>query len=244
MEVQWFASQGMQAATELLIDIAPDFIPVSVRQSPASAVSVEPLDLDMQWSPLPPAIRGATNMPLDGDAPEFFPVSMNSVLQSLASAPIAPFASPLPAPVDSLLSTCPAQAAQPPALIDVQFAQLVLTEPTTAWTPQPADAVLEALLGSFESPAARPHEGACSLAHVTTSDFTDEVVAEANLGSPGCPTAGSQRHGFGTCTPCAFVYTKGCGNGVLCPFCHLCQPEERKRRAKDRRAVKRFSMAR
>lgn len=260
MEMHWFAAgmqavlqasdldvnakpfeMAVQASTGLLLDRDALAISlVAVQQKSGLDANAEPFEMEMQWS----ASQGATNMPLDGDAPEFFPVSMNSMLQSLASAPIAPFAAPLPAPVDSLLSTCPAQAAQPSALIDVQFAPSVLTEPTTAWSPQPADEVLEALLGTFESPAARPHEGRCSLAHIATSDFPKAVVAEANLGSPGYPTAGSQHHGFGTCTPCAFVHTKGCGNGVLCPFCHLCKPEERKRRAKDRRAVKRFSIAR
>merc|ERR1712216_76318 len=43
-----------------------------------------------------------------------------------------------------------------------------------------------------------------------------------NIGSPECPTIGSQGHHFGTCKPCAFLYTKGCGNGSDCPFCHLC----------------------
>jgi len=64
-----------------------------------------------------------------------------------------------------------------------------------------------------------------------------EVPSELDLGSPQCPTLGSKGHWFGKCKPCAFLHTRGCGNGVLCPFCHLCDPGEKKRRAKDKRAA-------
>lgn len=50
------------------------------------------------------------------------------------------------------------------------------------------------------------------------------------------PTAGSTRHGVGECKPCAFVWKEaGCGNGASCPFCHLCDPQEKKRRTKERK---------
>lgn len=67
-------------------------------------------------------------------------------------------------------------------------------------------------------------------------------VQEAEIGAMECPTVGSQAHFFGTCRPCAFFYTKGCGNGVLCSFCHLCDEGERKRRAKDKRVAKRVTV--
>jgi hypothetical protein len=63
--------------------------------------------------------------------------------------------------------------------------------------------------------------------------------AEAVLGSPECPTVGSQGHHVGNCKPCAFLYTKGCSNGVNCSFCHLCEPGEKKKRAKENRAARR-----
>jgi len=62
--------------------------------------------------------------------------------------------------------------------------------------------------------------------------------AEPALGSPECPTVGSQGHVYGSCKPCAFLYTKGCGNGVSCDFCHLCDAGEKKRRAKGKRAIR------
>lgn len=58
------------------------------------------------------------------------------------------------------------------------------------------------------------------------------------LGSPECPTIGSRGHFNGECKPCAFLYTKGCGNGASCSFCHLCDAGEKKRRGKEKRAAK------
>jgi len=53
------------------------------------------------------------------------------------------------------------------------------------------------------------------------------------------PTRGSIHHGLGRCKPCAFVHTKGCGNGFECPFCHLCDPGEKKKRRKEKLEVRR-----
>lgn len=49
------------------------------------------------------------------------------------------------------------------------------------------------------------------------------------------PTVGSIGHNLGTCKPCAFVHTKGCGNGTDCQFCHVCLPGEKKRRMREKR---------
>lgn len=61
---------------------------------------------------------------------------------------------------------------------------------------------------------------------------------EPEVGSPACPTVGSKGHFDGTCKPCAFLYTKGCGNGASCAFCHLCDAGEKKRRGQQKRAAK------
>lgn len=54
---------------------------------------------------------------------------------------------------------------------------------------------------------------------------------------PTVPTRGSVMHGMGQCKPCAFAWKgDGCGNGVECPFCHLCDPCEKKRRSKEKKA--------
>eukprot|EP00931_Biecheleriopsis_adriatica_P087356 TRINITY_DN61842_c0_g1_i1.p1 TRINITY_DN61842_c0_g1~~TRINITY_DN61842_c0_g1_i1.p1 ORF type:complete len:420 (-),score=77.63 TRINITY_DN61842_c0_g1_i1:71-1264(-) len=59
-----------------------------------------------------------------------------------------------------------------------------------------------------------------------------ESLPDSSLGTPDMPTVGSAGHRFGTCKPCAFFHTKGCGTGVNCTFCHLCAPGEKKRRQK------------
>jgi len=56
---------------------------------------------------------------------------------------------------------------------------------------------------------------------------------------PGVPTVGSVLHAAGGCKPCAFVHTKGCNSGEGCLFCHLCDPDAKKRRQKDRWEEKR-----
>jgi len=64
-----------------------------------------------------------------------------------------------------------------------------------------------------------------------------EALPESFLGSAEMPTVGSSGHHLGTCKPCAFAFTKGCGSGVSCQFCHLCAPGEKKRRQKLKHAV-------
>jgi len=64
----------------------------------------------------------------------------------------------------------------------------------------------------------------------------DEVVSNGlQLPAEPVPSLGSQGHAAGTCKPCAFLHTKGCANGAECPFCHLCDAEEKKRRKQQRR---------
>lgn len=60
----------------------------------------------------------------------------------------------------------------------------------------------------------------------------------AELGSPACPTLGSRGHSARMCKPCAFVL-KGCQSGMDCKFCHLCEVGEKKRRKKEKVAIRR-----
>jgi len=64
-----------------------------------------------------------------------------------------------------------------------------------------------------------------------------DTVPAPHPGTAVLPSAGSENHNLGTCKPCAFFHTKGCGNGSQCEFCHLCAPGEKKRRMKGRRAL-------
>jgi len=64
------------------------------------------------------------------------------------------------------------------------------------------------------------------------------LVAPPSLPAPGSaemPTVGSAGHWTGSCKPCAFLHTKGCSNGVMCQFCHLCDQDEKQRRKKEKR---------
>jgi hypothetical protein len=65
-----------------------------------------------------------------------------------------------------------------------------------------------------------------------------EALPEPELGSPDMPSVGSIGHWNGTCKPCAFM-ARGCTSGVNCPFCHLCDVNEKKRRRKDKIAFMR-----
>lgn len=54
-----------------------------------------------------------------------------------------------------------------------------------------------------------------------------------SIGSPDFPTLGSAAHQSRKCKPCAFVWKDGgCSTGVDCQFCHLCGPDEKRRRRK------------
>jgi len=72
---------------------------------------------------------------------------------------------------------------------------------------------------------------------VTPSDLimpqlTPSPPSRPALGTNDLPSIGSQVHALGMCKPCAFLHTKGCENGLGCPFCHLCESGEKKRRRK------------
>mmetsp|Transcript_95654 Transcript_95654/g.274647 ORF Transcript_95654/g.274647 Transcript_95654/m.274647 type:complete len:368 (+) Transcript_95654:66-1169(+) len=75
-------------------------------------------------------------------------------------------------------------------------------------------------------------------APVLKLDLAD-ALPEPELGSDERPTMGSTTHRGGNCKPCAFLYTKGCMNGTECPFCHLCDAGEKKRRQKEKKEQKR-----
>mmetsp|Transcript_34631 Transcript_34631/g.99806 ORF Transcript_34631/g.99806 Transcript_34631/m.99806 type:complete len:300 (-) Transcript_34631:117-1016(-) len=63
------------------------------------------------------------------------------------------------------------------------------------------------------------------------------------LGSEAMPSLGSAKHSSGKCKPCVFVHKTGCENGAVCEFCHLCQPGEKLRRQKERRAKRTARLA-
>jgi len=103
------------------------------------------------------------------------------------------------------------------------------TSATTNWLsgPVPGGQQINTPPGSFYS---RSHAPVLRLAH---------ALAEPEIVTPVFPSIGSQGHFFGTCKPCAFFHTKGCGNGTECSFCHLCPEGEKQRRKKEKIAVNR-----
>jgi len=118
-----------------------------------------------------------------------------------------------------------------------------MVEPLSAVASQaPSPALVlrlaEALPGAVDTP------GSAKETDVATASPGSQVlrIAEALPGpetaSAELPTRGSAGHRFGACKPCAFFHTKGCGNGFDCPFCHLCKPDEIRRRKKAKRASK------
>uniref|UniRef100_A0A7S0A2R6 C3H1-type domain-containing protein n=1 Tax=Pyrodinium bahamense TaxID=73915 RepID=A0A7S0A2R6_9DINO len=63
-----------------------------------------------------------------------------------------------------------------------------------------------------------------------------EAGPAAGEGPQDLPSVGSAGHYAGRCKPCAFVNSKGCSIGKDCQFCHICEPGEKKRRQKEKRA--------
>jgi len=76
-------------------------------------------------------------------------------------------------------------------------------------------------------------------ANVPPSEATVAELTAAELDQMALPSKGSALHRWGSCKPCAFIFQDGCKNGYDCQFCHLCQPGEKKRRKKERLAVRR-----
>jgi len=66
-----------------------------------------------------------------------------------------------------------------------------------------------------------------------------QALEVPELGTPELPTVGSSGHHVGNCKPCAFFYTRGCGSGVDCAFCHLCPPGEKKKRRIEKKEFRR-----
>jgi len=100
------------------------------------------------------------------------------------------------------------------------------------------------LPGSSEVPPPNNNSTAAELVNSIADEGTySSMMASSGdkpeLGSPALPTRGSALHRWGACKPCAFMFKEGCNNGIDCQFCHLCEPGERKRRKKERLAVKR-----
>jgi len=82
-------------------------------------------------------------------------------------------------------------------------------------------------------PAACPLKLNASSSHAALALPIRVAAAAADgtqLGSPELPTVGSKDHNRRRCRPCSFVYKDGCAMGVACRYCHLCTPEDKRKR--------------
>jgi len=65
---------------------------------------------------------------------------------------------------------------------------------------------------------------------ITTESLMDGNTSVQANSDGTLPSVGSRQHNLGRCKPCVFFHTKGCKSASGCPFCHLCPPNEKKRR--------------
>lgn len=83
-------------------------------------------------------------------------------------------------------------------------------------------------------------ESSCLLPSLEEIPLCPESMSRPSEPAPGSaelPSIGSREHAFGECKPCAFLHLKGCDNGAMCRFCHLCDAGEKKRRHKAKKAL-------
>lgn len=92
--------------------------------------------------------------------------------------------------------------------------------------------------------AADPTQAASVLLNLVTPPRPPkEPPADAQVLPPpppgaAAPSLGSAAHEMRRCKPCAFFWkSDGCQSGQACLFCHLCPPDEKKHRKKERRFV-------
>lgn len=72
-----------------------------------------------------------------------------------------------------------------------------------------------------------------------TDDYFDGDDTDKLDNEPGddldLPSVGSAGHAHGSCKPCAWIHKpSGCTNGYNCRHCHLCPPDEVKRRKREK----------
>mmetsp|Transcript_88990 Transcript_88990/g.157575 ORF Transcript_88990/g.157575 Transcript_88990/m.157575 type:complete len:283 (-) Transcript_88990:49-897(-) len=135
---------------------------------------------------------------------------------------------PLPPPPPSFLEAC-AEAGKP------EYSQGA-TQPLS-----PPPAPLAAPAFPSGPPAAAltpppPSENAQPVKVLRLEEALGPAPDQTEALAEAAASAGSAGHFKGLCRPCAFYSTKGCSSGVDCQFCHLCEPGEKKRRQKAKRA--------
>lgn len=88
------------------------------------------------------------------------------------------------------------------------------------------------IVPSFAAPLLVPLPALPLRSQTVPCDLRTAIRQAPELGSPELPTVGSAGHYLGRCKPCVFVHKQGCESGASCQFCHLCDPDEKRRRQK------------
>lgn len=124
-----------------------------------------------------------------------------------------------------------------------QFFQSPVLSTSPMVLPPPSSFPSPMLPGSIAAqmafPEVMPYPHADGLREFIPAAWTPQLPRQSE--SPHeLPSVGSAGHSSGECKPCAFFHTKGCGGGKQCPFCHLCEAGEKKRRQKAKKATRRI----
>jgi len=223
-ELDAAAPEFLPAAASGLFDApmdasAPEFLPSAAMLDATALQGME--DFHGPWN------SGAS--PLMQETPELFQLDIMAALQY---APVQRGRAQQSSSFDAVMAALSASVDPAPAQQQSRGfdAAAPAFEPARQ-QPSRFDAAAPAFEPVFCRPAAMHF---CDAVFATPAPAPAPADAEQMLevASPECPTVGSQGHWAGTCRPCAFLYTKGCGNGAMCSFCHLCEPGEKKRRAR------------
>lgn len=248
-EMETDSEVPVQCITHCAPPAPPDYMPVVCRLQdrsmppPPPEAAPEQVLRRLPKSPVPPP-------------PPCAPPRLSAKAQLWACAPAPGMSMPPPPPVAapeqalcrlSQTSAPPSPPCAPPKLppqaCDPALEMSIPPPPPMA-APEQALRRLPKSFTPTSPPCAPPKLSpqaqllACAPAPPNWSCESHEPVVEFAVDSSTLPTVGSAAHRLGTCKPCAFFHTKGCGNGLNCIFCHLCAPGEKKRRQK----VKRFSV--
>eukprot|EP00929_Paragymnodinium_shiwhaense_P036248 TRINITY_DN1944_c1_g2_i1.p1 TRINITY_DN1944_c1_g2~~TRINITY_DN1944_c1_g2_i1.p1 ORF type:complete len:257 (+),score=35.17 TRINITY_DN1944_c1_g2_i1:123-893(+) len=109
---------------------------------------------------------------------------------------------------------------------------LTTTSPSLSYQSTPLSTVTLHLDNHLETPTTT----------TCTPLSTTVLHLDGNLETPtsaccGTLSRGSMLHGQGLCKPCDFTRRGGCRAGIDCSFCHLCSPEDAKRKKKEKKRI-------
>jgi len=129
---------------------------------------------------------------------------------------------------DSECSTTDASASEP-------------TTPTSARIDEPRAAMMTqdvaAEVSSGYVPGRILQQSAAQCKQASVPLRLEDAVEPTTSGTPACPSVGSAGHWLGLCKPCDFFHRDRCTNAAACKYCHLCGPEEGRRRRKQKQAM-------